>query len=444
MRRFLIIMGWVIKLSILGGLAFWLYLYPGTIKIEWHDKLIETSTSFAVAVGLVVLFLFGVIYHGWRTILGWPRLWRRQRELKRKEVGYKSLNKGLLAVAAGDTITATKNSRKAVELLPDLALSHLLAAQAAQLANDEVTADTHLAILAQHPEGQVFGMRGQITRSLQRQDRTEALRLVRLAYSQQPQQPWIIDTAVQLEARHRNWLQAEKILRQAIRLGTTETARWEKTLAAVLAALSDEYLQKNDIEPALECARQAHKYADAWTPASLRIAELWHRKAYRRRAQKALIAAWERTPHPELVATWLYVSGAERALDRTAIVEKLVSSNPDNNEAAYAMAQAYYTAGLWGVARQHAQRAIEYRPDRATFRLMADIEQSDTNNPKKVRDWLDKASDAPLEPQWQCGVTGELFANWQPLNSHQDFNTIIWQTPVHVFKVESDAFAQLT
>lgn len=94
-----------------------------------------------------------------------------------------------------------------------------------------------------------------------------------------------------------------------------------------------------------------------------------------------------------------------------------------------AMAQAYFTAGLWGVARQHASRAIQYRPDRAAYRLMADIEQGDTNNTKKVRDWLDKAGEAPLEPQWQCLVTNEIFANWQPLNRQSDFNTIAWQTP---------------
>jgi HemY protein len=429
MRRFFSLLGLFIKIFLVLAGAFWLYLYPGTLEINWQGRTIDTSTSFAAIAGIIVLILFGVIYHGWRLLLGWPRLWRRQRQIKAQEMGYKALNKGLLAVAGSDGVTAAKNAKRAVALLPDLALSHLLAAQAAQLNNDEVVADTHLAILAQNPEGQIFGMRGQLGRALQRNDRSEALRLSRLAYAQQPSQPWVIETALQLEASNQNWLQAEKILRQAIRLGSPDIATYQKNLAAVLVTLSDNYESSNDVEAALDVARQAKKLGNGWTPAAVRVAELWQRKAYRRRAQKALISAWEDNPHPELVTTWLEVSGTTKALDRTGSVEKLVSNNPENAEAAFAMAQAYYTAGLWGVARQHAMRAINFRPDRAAFRLMADIEENDTHNTRKIREWLDKAGDAPLEPQWQCLLTGEIFTAWQPLNRQNDFNTIVWQTP---------------
>lgn len=429
MRMFFSILGWTIKIGVFLAAAFWLYLYPGSVEINWQGKTIETSTSFMAFVLFIVLVFFAVIYHGWRLLLAWPRLWRKQRQVRAQELGYQSLNKGLLAVAAGDPVTAAKQAKKAVALLPDVALSHLLAAQAAQLNDDEAATDTHLAILTQSPEGQIFGLRGQLGRALQREDRTEALRLARLAYHQQPHQPWVIDTSLQLEARTQNWLQAEKILRQAVRLGGPETDKYQKNLSAVLAALSDDYKAKNDIEAALECARQAKKLTQGWAPTATRVAELWQHKGYRRRAQKALISTWEINPHPDIVTTWLYVSGAERALDRTAVVEKLVNNNPDNAEAAFAMAQAYHAAGLWGVARSHALRAIEYRPDRAAFRLMADIEQEDTGNSKRTRDWMDKAGDAPLEPHWQCILTGEIFTAWQPLNRQQDFNTIVWQTP---------------
>jgi len=430
MHRFFSALGWMIKLAVLLAIAFWLYLYPGTLQIEWQGNTIETSTAFAGMVGVIVLLLFGMLYHGWRKLLSFPRDWRRSRRMRALELGYKSLNKGLLSVAAGDSITASKHAKKALNALPDLALSHLLAAQAAQLRQDETAADVHLAILAQHPEGQLFGLRGQLGRALQRQDRTEALRLARLAYQQQPQQPWIIDTVVQMEARNQNWTQVEKILRQALRLGSPETEKWQRDLAATLLASGDTAVHSQDIEAALECAREACKLYPNWTPAVVRNAELWSRKAYRRRAQKILMNAWEKTPHPELVEAWLRISGAERSLDHTAITEKLVSENPDTCEAAMAMAQAYYGAGLWGVARQHAARAIQYRPDRAAYRLMADIEQADTGHANKVRAWLDKAAEAPLEPQWQCLVTGEIFPHWQALNRQQDFNTILWQTPV--------------
>ncbi|MDB5478931.1 MAG: hypothetical protein JWM96_1426, partial [Alphaproteobacteria bacterium] len=107
-----------------------------------------------------------------------------------------------------------------------------------------------------------------------------------------------------------------------------------------------------------------------------------------------------------------------------------------NADSAMALARASYTAQLWGVARQLAQKAIDYRPDRAAFRLMADIEQADRGEPKKIRAWLDKAGDAPPEPQWQCLVTAEIFQSWQVLNRQSDFNTIEWQTPLPAGRIE--------
>lgn len=419
----------LLKLAIFIAIAAWLYTHPGQIQIEWNDMTIETGTGFAALMLFLTMMVFAVLYHGWRKLLSIPKQWKRHRRMKSLELGYAALNKGLLSVAAGDTITASKNADKAVALLPDVALTHLLAAQAAHMRRDEINADAHLALLSQHPEGQLFGLRGQISRALLRGDRSEAVRMTRLAYQQQPQQPWVIDMSIQMETRQQNWIQAEKVLRQALRLGLPDAQKWQNDLAAVLIALSDESAQRNDVDAAIDFAREALKLVPGWSVAATRIARLWHRKAYRRRAQKALLNAWEENPHPEILDAWLYISGAERSMDNTAIVEKLISVNPENYESYYALGKAYSHAGLWGVARQHVARAIQFRPDRAVYRLMADIEQEDGRNHNAIRGWLDKAAEAPLEPQWQCQATGELYATWQVLNHQMDFNTIVWQTP---------------
>ncbi len=429
MRRFFSILFWLVKIALVAAAVAWFLLHPGTVEIEWQGMTVETSVGFAALVVFSAALVFGVFYHGWRTLLGWPKLWRKQRQIKMMELGYHAVNKGLLAIASGDAATAAKQSKKALALLPDVAMAHLLAAQAAQLNHDEIAADTHLAKLAQHPDGQVFGLRGQVNRALQRQDRTEALRLVRLAYAQQNDQPWIIDTNVQLEARFRNWVQVEKILRKSVNLKSAEAVRWQKDLAAALLAQSDELRDKGDLEAALDCARDARKRQSDWTPAALRTAELWHKKGYRRRAQKTLTEAWEAAPHPDLVRAWNAVSAGERdngAMDR---VEKLVGANPDCYEAAFAMAEASYKSMLWGVARQHGERAIAYRPDRAAYRLMAEIERGDSNDAKKIQSWLEKAAEAEAEKQWLCTVTQMRFDTWAPLNHQLDFNTIRWEQP---------------
>lgn len=430
MRRAFAFIGLFVRIAVVAAAALWLAMYPGTINIEWQGYTITTSVGFAAFVIAVLFFIFAVLYHNWRLLLAWPRLWRKQRQIKALELGYKALNKGLLAVAAGDNTTATKQTKRAIKFLPEMALTHLLAAQTAQLNHDDVAADTHLAKLMLHPDGQLFALRGQLTRALARDDRTEALRLSRLSYQQQPTQPWIIDTAVQMEARQQNWLQAEKILRAAVRLNDANEPRWQKDLAAVLVCLSDAARTRGSLDEALECAREAVKRNPSWSPAIIRVATLWQQKTYRRRAQKALINGWENAPHPDLVTAWIHIMGSEHAQDTTAIVEKLVSHNPDTAEAAMAMAMAAIKMRLWGVARQHALRALDKKADRQTYRLLAEIERQDTNDQTKIAAWLDKAATAPLEVQWACSVTHDVFSQWQALNRQHHFNTIQWQVPM--------------
>ncbi len=446
MERFFRGIGFLIKFALLAGAGLWIYLNPGQIQLEWQGYLITTSFGFVAILLAVILFLFAVIYHNWRNLLSVPRKWRQHQRVKALESGYNALNKGLLAVAGGDAQTAAKQTKRALGFLPDNALTHLLAAQTAQLRNDDVTADTHLAKLMLHSDGQLFALRGQLTRAIQREDRTEALRLARLAYSQQSTQPWIIDTTVQMEARQQNWAQMEKILRQAIRQNndSDNETRWQKDLSATLVCLSDAARNKGDMDAALECAREAAKRNPGWSPAVTRLADLWQRKTYRRRAQKILQTAWEDDPHPDLVTSWLQIMGAERATDNTTTIEKLVSVNPDNAESAMAMAQAFSQAGLWGVARQHALRTIEYRATRNTYRLMADIERGDSNNPNKIAMWLDKAADAQIEEQWICQVTQDAFPNWQALNRQSHFNTIQWTVPTITLPNSSGNQTQLT
>ncbi len=429
MRTFLRLIFLACKLLLVAALVGWIMLHPGKIQIDWMGYRLHIHLGFAALVLAIAFILFAALYHGWRTLLGWPQLWRKQRRVKALEIGYAALNKGLLAVAAGDGKSAGKQTKKALAYLPEVALTHLLAIQTAQLNKDDVAADTHLAKLMQHPDGQLFALRGQLTRALQREDRTEALRLSRLAYQQQPDQPWIIDTAVQMEARAQNWVQIEKMLRQALRLRNEHEARWKKDLAATLLASSDVARDRNDTDAALHCAREALKYAPDWSPAVVRVAELWQRKTYRRRAQKTLMEAWETAPHPDLVQAWLRVMGAERSTDTTAVIEKLTSVNPDHAESCIAMARAFAKNNLWGIARQHALRALEYRADRGLYTLLAEIERDDTHDTQRVQEWQDKALAAPAEAQWMCQVTFESFEAWQPLNRQLHFNTIVWQVP---------------
>lgn len=430
MRGFLSFVVFLAKLALLGAIVAWFLLHPGRINITWNGVVIETSVGFAAILFSGCLFVFAFLYHGWRTVLSLPRRLRAHRAMAMTERGNAALYAGLLAMAAGDGRMAARHAKKAAALLPGIAMTHVLAAQAAQLNGDEATADHHLGLLAAHPDGTIFGLRGQIMRALQRDDKTEATRLARDAYGRDSEQPWVIDMLVQLEARQKNWTAVEKILRRAITLKAPEAPRWQGDLAAALLALSDDWKHKGDLDAALDCARDALKRRPGFVPAAIRVAHIWHARGYRRRAHTTLRDAWASAPHPDIVRAWktLMVAGADddSMLER---VEKLVSVNPDNAEAATAMAEASYASLLWGLARQHGERALGFRADRHVLRLMADIERADTNDTAKIEHWLQRAADAPPAPQWVCRNTNLPFAAWQPLNHQLDFNSIVWDVP---------------
>jgi HemY protein len=430
MRRLFSVLWFLTKLALFGTVVAWFLLNPGTISVTWHDTIIDTSLGFAAAVFALCLFVFAFAYHGWRSLLALPRRLRQQRAAAMTARGHAALHAGLLAMAAGDGRNAARHAKKATALLPGVAITHMLAAQAAQLNGLEAEADTHLALLAAHPDGAVFGLRGQMMRAIQRDDRTEATRLARAAYARDPEQPWAIDMVVQMEARQKNWAVAEKILRRAAAMKTPESARWRDDLVAALLALSDEWKHKGDLDAALDCARDALKRRPSFAPAAVRVAQLWYARGYRRRALATLREAWNTAPHPDLVRVWRTLSTTGANDDSLAArIEKLVSENPDNADAATAMAEALYASLLWGIARQHGERALALRPDRTILRLMADIERADTNDTAKIQKWLERAAEAPPAPQWVCRNTHMIFAAWQPLNHQLDFNSIVWDVP---------------
>ena len=103
------------------------------------------------------------------TILAWSiavQLWRSPALLgavfnrRRHARGLDALSSGMIAIGAGNRMLASRYAQQARKALPNEPLTHLLRAQAAQLAGDRGTARHIFEGMLGSPDTEQLGLRG--------------------------------------------------------------------------------------------------------------------------------------------------------------------------------------------------------------------------------------------------------------------------------------------
>jgi HemY protein len=398
MRRFISILWFSLKICLLAALIVWLGSQQGTLSLEWAGYQIETRAGIAAIILLTALILFGWIFHVWRRLVALPGSFRQQRQWHKLQRGYQEIEQGLLALYLQNYTTASRHAKEAIHLLPRNGLSHYLAAETARRNGDLAQAQNHYHILQQTDEGEALGIYGQLSLALQRDDNAHAVLYARQLLNKTGLTPYSVDTLSTLEIAQGHYTEAEKILRQALAAKIGDQTILRNRLSDTLLALSERALKQQDYTAALECSREALKWQPTSVDAAQQTALLWQQRAYKRRAEKTILATYEVNPHPDLVQVWLHIHGAEKALDQIALIERLTRENPDHPVSHLAMAEANRKAGLWGVARKHALLAEQKQPDRAVYSLLAAIEEGDSGDMAKIRHWKNKADETFNSP----------------------------------------------
>ena len=179
-----------------------------------------------------------IFYRGAWTLWGVPRrilFWRR---MARREKGYRTLTRGLVAVAAGEAEEARKLAARAEKLLGDPPLTKLLTAQAAQLIGDEAAARTHFADMLDRPETAFLGLRGLVLAARKEGDEAAALEYAKRAYAIRPKTPWAAITLLDLQIGRNLWREALTTVEAAIRHGILTGEDGKRRRVVVLLACS--------------------------------------------------------------------------------------------------------------------------------------------------------------------------------------------------------------
>ena len=195
--------------------------------------------------------------------------------------------------------------------------------------------------------------------------------------------------------------------------------------------LTAKALAKEDGEPdvARQAAQEAHDLAPDLVPAAVVAGRLFARQGDIRRATRVLEAAWKANPHPEIADAYAHVRAGDSASDRLKRAETLFRMRPLADEGRHAVARAAIDARDFARAREILTPILMQRPTQKALILMAELEEAETGDRGRAREWLARAVRAPRDPAWTAdGVVLEEWAPVSPVSGKLD--AVEWKLPV--------------
>ncbi|GAA2886558.1 HemY protein [Aminobacter niigataensis] len=412
------------------GLGFaWLADRPGDMVVTFGGY--QYQVSLMVAAVAVTAIVVAVMLSWWLTKSLWnsPYAIARHFRARRRDRGYQALSTGMIAAGAGDAALARKKNKEAAKLIrsDQEPLIQLLDAQAALLEGDHDGARQKFEAMLDDPEMRLLGLRGLYLEAERLGDRSAARHYAGRAAGLAPQLAWAADSTLEEKAERGDWdgalalVDAQKSTRQIER----DVANNRRSVLLTAKAMS---LFESDFNTARTAALEANRLRPEFGPAAIIAAKALFRQNDVRKGSKALEGAWKAEPLPDIAELYVHGRPGDAVLDRLARAKKLQSLKQNHPESSLAVARAALEAQDYALARAEAEAAARMQPREGAYLLLADIEEAETGNQGKVRQWLAKAVRAPRDPAWVAdGVVSERWAPFSPVTGRLD--AFEWKAP---------------
>jgi HemY protein len=383
------------------------------------------------AVGIVAVVAATMI--AWwlvRSIWNSPYAIARHFRVRRRDRGYQALSTGMIAAGAGDAALARRKGKKAGKLInaDQEPLIHLLEAQTALLEGDHDAARRKFEAMLDDPETRLLGLRGLYLEAERLGDRNAARHYAGRAAAVAPQLGWATESTIEELAARAQWDGALELVAAQKSTKRIEPAVANRQRAVLLTAKAADVMD-TDPAAAKAAALEANKLQPEFVPAALAAAKMLLRNDDVRKASKILEHAWRAAPHPEVADLYIHARSGDAVLDRLKRARKLQDMKKNHAEASLAVARAAFDANDYRSARTEAEAAIRLDAREGAYLLLADIEEAETGDEGKVRQWLAKAVRAPRDPAWVAdGVVAEHWAPVSPVTGRLD--AFEWRAPV--------------
>jgi HemY protein len=413
------------------GLGFaWLAERPGDMIVTFGGYRYEVTLMVAAVLVTAVVASVMILWWLFKAIWTSPRTVSRYFRARRRDRGYQALSTGMIAAGAGDSALARKKKKEAMKLISSdqEPLILLLDAQASLLEGDHEAARTKFEAMLRDPEMRLLGLRGLYLEARRLGDADVARHYAERAAEIAPQLGWASDATLEARIAAEDWDGALALLdaQKATRMVPADEGARKRAVILTAKAMS---LVERDALAAKNAGIEANRLAPDLVPAAIVAAKALFRLGDLRKGAKILEAAWRKHAHPEIAEVYVHARHGDSVGDRLYRAKKLQSQKQNNSESAFAVAHAALEAGELTLARQAAEESIRIAPREGAFLLMADIEEADTGDQGRIRQWLSRAVRAPRDPVWIAdGVVSERWAPVSPVTGRLD--AFEWRAPV--------------
>ena len=407
--------------------AAWLADRPGEVTIVWPwlGKTIETPLAMLIAVMVMIAIAAILLWSLVRAILRTPgdlMFFLRHRRAAR---GYQAISRGLIAIGAGDMRAARRFAAEARRNVGDEPLALLLAAQTAQLAGNRAAAESTFRTMADHADTRLLGLHGLFVEAQRRGDMAAAHAFAEEAVRANPAVGWAAQAVLDFRCQQGDWSGALAALDSNMKSGQTDKPSFRRSRAVLLTARA---LSATEREAVRADVMEAVRLAPALVPAAALAGRLLAETGEMRKASRILEAAWRANPHPDLAETYAHVRPGDAARDRLARMQTLAKLSPDHPEGKLAVARAAIDAREFAVARA-ALAPLAHAPTRRVALLMAELEQQDTGDVGRARQWMARAVHAGRDPAWTAdGLVSDKWLPVSPATGRLD--AFEWKVPL--------------
>jgi HemY protein len=420
----------IVFLLVTAGFAFiaaWLADRPGEVAIDWLGY--HADTSVAVVVGAVVAIVCAALI-AWSLLIylvtAPARLAQRAAQ-RRTARGHHAITKGLVAIGAGDLRTAMRYANEAARLAADQPLTLLLQAQTAQLSGARGGADVAFRAMADRQDTKLLGLHGLFIEAQRRNDTVAARRYAEEAARAAPSLAWAGQAAFDFHCAEGDWSGALQALERNSRGGLLDNHTYRRQRAVLLTARALS-LANTDRATASELAQEAVKLAAGLVPAAALAGRLLAGAGDRRKAGRILEAAWREGPHPDIAEAYADLVPGASARERLSRIRTLARLAEGHLESRLAVARAALDAHEFAEARTSLKPLIS-SPTRRVAALMAQLEEAETGDIGRAREWMARAVHAALDPVWTAD--GLIAENWMPVSPATGrLDAFAWRVPV--------------
>jgi HemY protein len=444
MIRFIIFLALVLGV----GTAFaWLADRPGDLVVTFSGMRYEVSLTTALAAFLAAVVTIMMTWWIVRTLIDSPQIMRRFFRARRRDRGYQALSTGLIAAGAGDGAAARKLAARAHGFLSadQEPLVTYLDAQIALLEGKSGDARKLFEDMLAGGETRLLGLRGLYLEAQRAGDPVAARHYAERALEAAPALEWASNAALAGRAGEDDWDKALALVEERRRAPGTNKQASARARAVLLTAKSISLSDTAPVE-AKAAALEAHKLAPDLVPAAVAAARALFRADDLRKGAKILEAVWKLSPHPEVADAYVHARSGDSAMDRLKRARELERLVPNHVESSFALAQAELGAGDFAAARRHVEAILKTEPREGAWLLLADIEEAETGNQGRVREWLQRAVKAPRDPAWMAdGQVSDRWLPFSPISGRLD--AFEWKRPVQALSaapaIDAETFARV-